>query len=362
MVRHGADARVPSLGASGAIAAVLGAYFVLYPGSRVTTWIFPIFVVRVPAWIWLGLWFLYQLIEGSFGLFNAKANGGGVAFFAHVGGFVFGCWSHDSSFGREKPRPRRDTPTARCPAGGDQIESPADRPDGGRPGRDEAGGFGAGTPSSRRQASVSWSTDVSSTRSGCRSRNRSSPGRPPATALSAICASVTVTPGGLPSPDVAQGAWRQPAGRVQGLQADTGQEPGVIGCVAAQPPGDPQRDGEHLRRVADVRTGLVDHLPRCSSSSQTRCRRLPLAVEVVLEGPRGRCQPLQDNLSDAGALRRGPRRSAAPARASIRAFRLALRRSSRLAPGTPPADATSTIVLLRSPWTTARRRRTTCPR
>ncbi len=42
------------------------------------------------ARIWLGLWFLYQLIEGSFGLFNAQANGGGVAFFAHVGGFVFG--------------------------------------------------------------------------------------------------------------------------------------------------------------------------------------------------------------------------------------------------------------------------------
>ena len=84
------DARVPELGASGAIAAVLGAYFILYPGSRVTTWIFPVFVVRIPAWIWLGLWFLYQLIEGSFGLFNAHANGGGVAFFAHVGGFTFG--------------------------------------------------------------------------------------------------------------------------------------------------------------------------------------------------------------------------------------------------------------------------------
>jgi rhomboid family protein len=84
------DARVPELGASGAIAAVLGAYFVLYPGSRIRTWIFPIFLVRIPAWIWLGLWFLYQLIEGSFGLFNAHANGGGVAFFAHVGGFIFG--------------------------------------------------------------------------------------------------------------------------------------------------------------------------------------------------------------------------------------------------------------------------------
>ena len=85
-----ADARVPTLGASGAIAAVLGAYFVLYPASRVRTWIFPVFLVRIPAWIFLGLWFLYQLIEANFGLFSTSANGGGVAFFAHVGGFLFG--------------------------------------------------------------------------------------------------------------------------------------------------------------------------------------------------------------------------------------------------------------------------------
>ena len=85
-----ADAQVPELGASGAIAAVLGAYFVLYPSSRVRTWIFPVFLVQIPAWIFLGLWFLYQLIEANFGLFSASANGGGTAFFAHVGGFVFG--------------------------------------------------------------------------------------------------------------------------------------------------------------------------------------------------------------------------------------------------------------------------------
>ena len=84
------DAQVPELGASGAIAAVLGAYFILYPGSRVRTYIFPVFLVRIPAWIFLGLWFLYQLIEANFGLFKAHANGGGVAFFAHVGGFIFG--------------------------------------------------------------------------------------------------------------------------------------------------------------------------------------------------------------------------------------------------------------------------------
>ena len=49
----------------------------------------PDLLVRIPAWIFLGVWFVYQLIEGSFGLFSASANGGGVAFFAHVGGFVF---------------------------------------------------------------------------------------------------------------------------------------------------------------------------------------------------------------------------------------------------------------------------------
>jgi membrane associated rhomboid family serine protease len=49
-----AEAPVPELGASGAIAAVLGAYFVLYPGSRIRTWIFPIFLVRIRAWIFLG--------------------------------------------------------------------------------------------------------------------------------------------------------------------------------------------------------------------------------------------------------------------------------------------------------------------
>jgi membrane associated rhomboid family serine protease len=81
--------QAPLLGASGAIAAVLGAYFVLFPESRVLGLIVVI-PVRIPAWIFLGFWFLYQLVEGNFGLFSANANGGGTAFFAHVGGFVFG--------------------------------------------------------------------------------------------------------------------------------------------------------------------------------------------------------------------------------------------------------------------------------
>ena len=84
-----AEAHTPNLGASGAIAAVLGAYFVLYPNSRVFGLV-GIFPVQLSAWFFLGAWFLYQLIEANFGLFGATANGGGVAFFAHVGGFVFG--------------------------------------------------------------------------------------------------------------------------------------------------------------------------------------------------------------------------------------------------------------------------------
>ena len=84
-----ASARVPMLGASGAIAAVLGAYFVLYPNSRVLSLVL-VFPVRIPAWIWLGVWFLYQLIEANYGLTSAHSNGGGVAFFAHIGGFIFG--------------------------------------------------------------------------------------------------------------------------------------------------------------------------------------------------------------------------------------------------------------------------------
>jgi membrane associated rhomboid family serine protease len=86
---NGADARVPTLGASGAIAAVLGAYFILYPNSTVFGLIV-IYPVRISAMFFLGFWFLYQLFEANAGLFSSTANGGGTAFFAHVGGFLFG--------------------------------------------------------------------------------------------------------------------------------------------------------------------------------------------------------------------------------------------------------------------------------
>ena len=85
------DAEIPNLGASGAISAVLGAYFVLLPNARVVTIIFLlIFFIRdLPAWIFLGIWILLQLWSGGFSLMHPEG-GGGVAFFAHIGGFAFG--------------------------------------------------------------------------------------------------------------------------------------------------------------------------------------------------------------------------------------------------------------------------------
>lgn len=86
------DSMIPTVGASGAIAAVLGAYLVLYPRSQVMTLIplgFFFFVHTLPAVFVLGFWFLLQLVEGvaTLGVDDAA---GGVAFWAHIGGFVFG--------------------------------------------------------------------------------------------------------------------------------------------------------------------------------------------------------------------------------------------------------------------------------
>jgi membrane associated rhomboid family serine protease len=87
------NAAVPSIGASGAVAAVLGGYILLYPRARVITLVFIIFfitVIELPAWVVLGLWFLLQLLYGTAELAQPVGGGGGVAYFAHIGGFVFG--------------------------------------------------------------------------------------------------------------------------------------------------------------------------------------------------------------------------------------------------------------------------------
>ena len=82
------EATIPNIGASGAVSAVLGGYLVLLPRAKVLTVIF--FILRdVPAVLFLGIWFAFQLLEGSSSIAHPEA-GGGVAFFAHIGGFVFG--------------------------------------------------------------------------------------------------------------------------------------------------------------------------------------------------------------------------------------------------------------------------------
>jgi membrane associated rhomboid family serine protease len=81
------SSKIPTIGASGAISGVLGAYFILYPRAQVLALIPIFFFIRImalPAFIFLGFWFLLQLLYGSAG------GGSGVAFFAHVGGFVAG--------------------------------------------------------------------------------------------------------------------------------------------------------------------------------------------------------------------------------------------------------------------------------
>ncbi|MCR4399668.1 MAG: rhomboid family intramembrane serine protease [Syntrophomonadaceae bacterium] len=81
---------LPTVGASGALAGVMGAYVVLFPGARVLTavWLGLVFLVEVPAVVYLGAWALIQLLLGYLSLFTPEA--GGIAFWAHVGGFAAG--------------------------------------------------------------------------------------------------------------------------------------------------------------------------------------------------------------------------------------------------------------------------------
>ena len=87
------NSMVPTLGASGAVAGVLGGYLLIFPRARVVTVVFIIFfftILELPAILFLGFWILQQALFAYFDLLQPTGDGGGVAYFAHIGGFVFG--------------------------------------------------------------------------------------------------------------------------------------------------------------------------------------------------------------------------------------------------------------------------------
>jgi membrane associated rhomboid family serine protease len=115
LVHAGANDVLPNIGASGAIAGVLGAYLFMFPRRRVLTLVifFLITVVYLPAYIVLGFWFVLQAFSGLLALSSQVNAGGGVAFWAHIGGFVFGALMARLFFPRERfmarpPPPRPD--------------------------------------------------------------------------------------------------------------------------------------------------------------------------------------------------------------------------------------------------------------
>jgi membrane associated rhomboid family serine protease len=85
---HSPEALVPSLGASGAISGVLGGYMFLFPQRRVTV-IMLRMLTQVPSYVAIGMWFVFQIVSGL-GVFGGGSQGGGVAYMAHIGGFIWG--------------------------------------------------------------------------------------------------------------------------------------------------------------------------------------------------------------------------------------------------------------------------------
>jgi membrane associated rhomboid family serine protease len=109
------DATVPTIGASGAVAGVLGAYALLFPRAKVLTLIFIIFfvtLVEIPAFVMLGIWFVLQFLPALGQVAAPDVGGGGVAYFAHVGGFAFGLALVKLFATRRPETPAGPSPTA----------------------------------------------------------------------------------------------------------------------------------------------------------------------------------------------------------------------------------------------------------
>jgi membrane associated rhomboid family serine protease len=109
-VAVGPSSEVPTVGASGAIAGVLGGYLLLFPRARVLTAIILIFfftLIEIPAIFVLGFWFVQQVAFGYFDLSDPGGEGGGVAYFAHIGGFVFGLLAIKLFADRKREEDRR---------------------------------------------------------------------------------------------------------------------------------------------------------------------------------------------------------------------------------------------------------------
>jgi len=102
---------VPTIGASGALAGVMGAYFRFYPHARVTM-VIPPFIFGpfflVPAVLFLGFWFVLQFFNGTLSLVSAPSAMGGVAWWAHVGGFIMGAWLAPRLKPRRRYRPANE--------------------------------------------------------------------------------------------------------------------------------------------------------------------------------------------------------------------------------------------------------------
>jgi len=114
--RGDAETNIPNIGASGAISGVMGAYLVLFPFARIVALLLPMFLVRVPALALLAVWFTLQALEGTYGLTHPEEDTAGIAFFAHVGGFLAGAVLATALASESWPRSRGRRAGTRPPA------------------------------------------------------------------------------------------------------------------------------------------------------------------------------------------------------------------------------------------------------